>query len=223
MHCEEALVLISGYLDETITEEEMAQLRIHLEACPACRQLLEDFRAVDRGIASLEAQPPADLKQNVMEAIRAEAKPVRKRQRWAPVAVAAALVLVIGVSQANQIRQSKLAAAPAAMAEMAAPAVYSRAVSDTPAYDSEDGFFVPPTNILDSQQLADDLGGSIAETRELLPEMEVSSCETLEDGTLLYHLDGADAAELLSKKYGLEVYRTHAEPVGEVSYARLIP
>ena len=53
--------------------------------------------------------------------------------------------------------------------------------------------------------------------------MEVCACETLEDGTLLYILESADAAAELAENYGLELYRTVGGSKGAVSYARLVP
>ena len=46
MNCEEALVLLSGYLDGSNTEEEMTQLREHLTECPACSRLLEAMEEI---------------------------------------------------------------------------------------------------------------------------------------------------------------------------------
>lgn len=206
MNCEEALVLLSGYLDQTNTEEEMAQLREHLAVCPDCNQVLHTLEEINIGVAALEAEPPADLRTSVMDAIRVEAKPRRKPRRWMPVAVAAALVLMIGVST---MRQDNAAAPMAATADLAAPAMYARTM-DAAATVSE----------YDSQALADRLLADVVVTGELLPEMEVCPCETLEDGTLLYRLADANAAAELSRKYGLELY-TPAETAAEVSYARL--
>ena len=119
---------------------------------------------------------------------------------------------------------SPATAAPAVAAETdaAMPAAYSRTIDDA-ACDSESGFFTAPTAELNSQALAEQKRADVAVTRELLPEMEVCACETLEDGTLLYVLENAGAAAELSEKYGLELYSPADSASSEVSYARLVP
>ena len=214
MSCEEALILISGYLDGTNTEEETTRLRSHLECCPDCRQVLRTLEEIDYGVVALKEEPPADLKDAVMNAIRAEAKPRRKSRRWIPIAAAAALMLVVGMSQLEP-QKAEQVAAPAALTDTA---VYSRALMDAPAavYESRS------VQQVNSQQLADRLGADIAETGDLLPEMEVCPCETLEDGSLLYRLESAGTAAVLSEAYGLELFRPADGVKSEVSYARLI-
>lgn len=210
MNCEEALVLLSGYLDGTNTEEEMTQLRAHLEQCPDCRQVLHTLEEMEQGLASLEEQAPADLKASVMEAIRAEAKPRKKHRRWMPVAVAAALVLVVGVSQFGFTEQEN-AVVPAASSGEAVPAAYSRSLMDAPAAQ------------IDTQTIADERVAYVVLTRDMLPEMDQCACETLVDGTLLYRFETAEAADQLSEKYGLELFCPYGEAATDHSYARLIP
>ena len=210
MNCEEVLVLISGYLDDRNTEEEMTQLRAHLEQCPACRQFLEAFQEIDRGTAALEAEPPADFKDMVMASVRAEAKPVRKRNRWIPVAIAAAFVAVIGLGAVRQDTNVAETMPMVATADQAVQVLKSRTVET-------DAAAAP-----DAQKLADRFGSDVVVTKELLPEMEVCSCETLEDGSLLYVLETADMAQILADKYGLELVWPMTEGSSEVSYAWLI-
>lgn len=209
MKCEEALLLISGQIDGTNTDEEMALLREHLASCPDCRRTMEVLTQIEQEIAGLEEESPASLKTNVMNAIRAEARPKRRARRWAPIAVAAALVVVVGMTQFGQLNRANLAA-PASIEASERSVAYSRSVTEVSA------------QIVDSQRLADELGGDVAVARDLLPEMEVCSCETLEDGTLLYLLDCAETAAELSEKYGLELYRPSVA-LGDRSYARLMP
>ena len=223
MTCEEALLLVSGHLDQENTPEEERQLRRHLEACPECSQSMRALEELDTDVASLSMEPPAGLKDRVMDAVRAEAKPKRKKYRWLSASVAAALVLAVGISQLSQLRAENTAApAVAAEADAAMPAAYSRTIDDA-ACDSKSGFFTAPTAELNSQALAEQKRADVAVTRELLPEMEVCACETLEDGTLLYVLENAGAAAELSEKYGLELYSPADSASSEVSYARLVP
>ena len=158
MTCEEALLLISGQLDGVNTAEETAQLRRHLDTCPECRRVMETLEELDSDIAALSVEPPADLKDRVMDAIRAEAKP-RRKHRWVPVAMAAALVLAVGVSQLSRLRAQN-AAVPMTMSAEADSAIltaYSRKIAGSPADE------------IDSQELADLRGADVAVTRELLP------------------------------------------------------
>ena len=212
MNCEEALVLISGYLDGTNTDAEMAQLRTHLEDCADCRQTLQTLKELEQGLVSLKEEPPAGLKASVMEQIRMEAKPTRRLRRWMPVAAAAALVFAVGLGGLGPKVETNMAAPASLQSVTAAPAVYSRRMEDSSAQSAE----------LDSQIVADRLGACVAETRELLPEMETCPCETLEDGSLLYQLSDFDAAKTLSERYDLVLYRPAEETQLEVSYARLL-
>ena len=212
MNCEEALVLISGYLDGTNTDAEMAQLRTHLKDCSDCRQTLQTLKELEQGMVSLKEEPPADLKASVMEQIRMEAKPTRRLRRWMPVAAAAALVFAVGLGGLGPRVETNMAAPASLQSDTAAPAVYSRMMEDSSARSAE----------LDSQIVADRLGACVAETRELLPEMETCPCETLEDGSLLYQLTDFDAAKTLSERYDLVLYFPTEETQLEVSYARLL-
>ena len=212
MNCEEALVLISGYLDGTNTDAEMAQLRTHLEDCVDCRQVLQTLKELEQGVASLEEEPPADLKETIMNEIRMEAKQTRRLRLWVPVAAAAALLLVVGIGGLQPEIGMNAAKTASIQADTAAPAAYSRRIGDIPAHSIA----------LDSQIIADRLGAYVTETRELLPEMETCPCETLEDGSLLYQLPDSEAAKALSEYYDLALYCPTEEKQFEVSYARLI-
>ena len=189
MTCEEALILLSGQIDSNNTTEETAQLQQHLQICAECRQALQAFEEIDCGIASLEVEPPADLKDSVMDAIRAEAKPRKKRRWWPPVAAAAVLFLVIGLGagQLKQVQQQTETEPMTALAtaDTAAPAAYARSVENTPAYEEANSLLKGKVNAIDPQTLADARGADVAVTRELLQEMEVCDCETLEDCSLL--------------------------------------
>ena len=100
MTCEEALILISGHLDQTNSPQEEAQLQLHLKTCPSCRSLFQEMTLDDQNLRAMEAQPPAHFCEDVMAAIRMEkAAPKKKRRIWpvAATAAAAALLLAIGV------------------------------------------------------------------------------------------------------------------------------
>lgn len=205
MSCEEALVLISGHLDHENTAEEEAQLQRHLEVCPACRSLLDTLREMENGFPTME-EVPDGLCDRVMDAIRAEAPVKKKRRVWPVLAAAAAVALVIGVTGLPTPVQEQ-------PAEVALVADY--AADDMVMYSARSVSFVLP------QAVAEERHADVVVTSELLPEMEVCPCETLEDGSLLYHLPEADDAAELSRIYGMELCQpaTHTE---EGSYALLV-
>ena len=100
LSCDEALELISAQLDGPLSQEEAARLEEHLSACPACRALADDLAELHGELPRLAAQPPAGLKEGVMDRIRAsKVTPFqsKKRQwRWRSLAsLAAVLALVL--------------------------------------------------------------------------------------------------------------------------------
>ena len=52
--------LLSGYLDRELTQAESQKVRLHLEECSACRELIGDLRRVKEATMSTEFQTPAD-------------------------------------------------------------------------------------------------------------------------------------------------------------------
>lgn len=125
MTCEEALPLLSAHLDGENSPEEEAALQAHLARCAACREILEAYEAIDRGVARPEADPPEALHANVMAQVRRRARP--RRRRWLGIAaVAAVLALVIAAGRLPSLDRSRADAS-----ESAGPA--ARALSDAPA------------------------------------------------------------------------------------------
>lgn len=100
MHCEEFVDLISGHIDGINSEIEEARLQEHLQQCEHCRTLLETYRSIDTLIAQEDALPPADLKINIMKAVKAEPKKHRSRKALfmgisSGIAAAACLAVII--------------------------------------------------------------------------------------------------------------------------------
>ncbi len=208
MKCEDALLLISGHIDQENTPEEEAQLLQHLQQCPECRNILRAFEEMNSSLVALNEEPPKDLRQNVMNVIRAEnTSPKKQRRRWIGLAVAAALAIVIGAAAVP-----KFTPAPT---EADAPMV-ARAVPMAAEVLSADSIEVSP------QEIADAKNAAVAVTYELYPELEVCECEMLENGALLYCLDHAEAAEALSELYDLELFLPE-QALADVSYALLLP
>ncbi len=137
---EKMLLLLSGHVDGCNTPEEEARLQTHLAECPDCRRVLEEYEALDAGIAGLSRGMPENFTANVMRAVEAEprkAAPAKPRKftfgfATAAAAVAAIVLLAIGSGKLPQLgststklfdfsRKSAVAMEPAA-AEEEAPA-----------------------------------------------------------------------------------------------------
>ena len=103
--CDRALELISAGLDGVLTPEEKDWLEKHLEHCPACRALDADLASLHQLLPTLAPEPPAELKERIMDAVRAaktvpfparEQKKPRRWKAWVSVAAVAALVFLGG-------------------------------------------------------------------------------------------------------------------------------
>lgn len=125
LNCDEALELISARVDGALTREEDLRLERHLEQCPACRALLEDFQAMEELFPTLAPQAPAGLAEDVMARVRASKvtpfQGKRRQWRWRSLASLAA-VLVLVVVGGNALRQWQGAAGGGASGGAAAPA-----------------------------------------------------------------------------------------------------
>ena len=232
MMCDDVLQLISGHLDHENTPEEEAQLREHLEHCEACRSILTAFQEADEGLLMLREDAPAELRSCVMDAIHQEARPRKRTRRlWINLAAAASLLLVVGAYAVPSIGRhdasndktlmSKTVSTDAAAASEVAPAALE--VENTPVYDEETGLFAMKRTLqMDPQDLAEEREADVAVSHHWLPEMEVCSCETLEDGSLLYCLEASDGAVQLSRIYGLELFQPSDGAASEVSYVLLV-
>ena len=103
--CDRALELISAGLDGALTPEEKDWLEKHLEHCPACRALDADLASLHQLLPTLAPEPPAELNERIMDAVRAEKtvpfpapgqKKPRRWKAWVSVAAVAALVFLGG-------------------------------------------------------------------------------------------------------------------------------
>lgn len=61
MSCFEYQELISGYLDDELSKEELKGLLVHLEACPSCKKNLTTFILQKEKLVSLRAIPSAPI------------------------------------------------------------------------------------------------------------------------------------------------------------------
>lgn len=237
MTCEEALLLLSGHLDGQNTGEEEAQLQAHLAACEDCRRLLEDLQALDQGVLSLEEEPPADLCESVMAAIRREAPRQKKKRRWVLPATAAAAVLVL-LAGAGALAAPKTQftenTAPMAVrmmtsdADMAEPeTAMANDAAGVSLYSGVEGPTLSAASAStdnQAQALADERSAAVVLLYTSLPELDGLPCETLEDGSLLYTLSTAGEAEILWEAYpdSAELFLPVTE-TSDISYALLLP
>lgn len=111
--CDEAQDLLGAYALDSLEPSVQAQVRTHLEGCPACRREAEELRvvAMQLGEAVAEQAPPPELRRRILAQVRSEtavgigiapvAESTLGRRLWwsdrsAPwVAVAAAAVLAL--------------------------------------------------------------------------------------------------------------------------------
>ena len=55
-----AEALLSGYVDEVLTQGDEQRVRIHLEDCPACARLVQDMKENREVIMTTQFKTPAD-------------------------------------------------------------------------------------------------------------------------------------------------------------------
>ena len=150
MICEQALELMSAQIDGELSEEQRQQLQAHLDACPACRSVMESLSGLDRAVSALEEPAPEGLKQGVLYRIGQETGAIKKpKKRWFGPGtgfglVAAALVLLVGTGLIPLGRSSDTALSPADTA--ASPGKYDTNNSvwqRTPDSSEDIGFVLP--------------------------------------------------------------------------------
>lgn len=192
MHCEEALLLISGHLDNENTELEEARLQEHLQGCESCRQVLESFRLADSGLLSLTEEAPQNLSDRVMETIRGEARPQKRKNPWITVvASAAAVALVVGLGW--------FALPKPAVDDPAEPVVVNHYAKGIQAQTLTN-------RSVDGEAVSQEIGAPVVLLDAYVQELDGLAYETLSDGSRLYTLQTDAAARKLSETYGGILY-----------------
>ena len=141
--CTKYRELLSGFVDNALTEAEKTELTAHLKGCAACRALLAVYRDVANAAEESMAEPPADFAAGVMQRIKALDSPdgkvsniaagrARTKKSYKPVIisfVAAAACLALAFIVTPQLFQfggsGKTASMADAPAAEAAPEAYS--------------------------------------------------------------------------------------------------
>ncbi|MDE6107514.1 MAG: zf-HC2 domain-containing protein [Oscillospiraceae bacterium] len=108
-HHDEYVELISAAIDGALSPDEQTRLEEHLAACPDCKALYDDLKAVHQALLDLPpAEVPAGLTERIMEAVAADnvtplPRPKKSAFQWKKtVAAAAVLALVLaGVGTMN--------------------------------------------------------------------------------------------------------------------------
>ena len=98
MKCSDYVLLLSGHLDGENTKEQEAELKIHLNTCEECRNLLASMQENDR-LLKEEIVIPSDLTKNIMAQVRKSKrnkKPFYISLAASGLAAAAALALAFG-------------------------------------------------------------------------------------------------------------------------------
>jgi hypothetical protein len=86
---------ISALTDGELSEDAASSLHRHLDECPSCRALLEDFKALRQGLGGLDAEPPDTLMPGILYKIDLGEDPPRKgRVIKSLIAVAACAAVV---------------------------------------------------------------------------------------------------------------------------------
>ncbi len=164
MVCEEIRERLSAYLEGTLSPEDRAAIKNHLNSCSRCSETLSDLSKTLEHVKNLEeVTPPPWLTQKVMDRIRAEARPGKSlfRRLFYPLHVklpieAVATVLVIGLAlyiYRDIAPEVKLAQVPV---EKSAPQV-SREPQQPVLRDTEGKGVTPPVLPLDKGRNAEGL------------------------------------------------------------------
>lgn len=122
-NCDQYLPDLCAWMDGEL--EDSQALEAHLAQCASCRALVAQYRQLDVAIARVD--PPAELHAHIMQGVTASHSPKAKRRfafgsATAVAAIAAALVLSIGMGWISIPRWQNSASTNEAAADSAAPA-----------------------------------------------------------------------------------------------------
>lgn len=106
MKCYEAQAMISGYIGDMLTQQELREFIAHIDKCAKCREELDTFFMVDRAVRLLDSQKEESfdlrlLLEKDMKEKRRELRRSRRRKTalwiFAAVSVCAAALMLLEV------------------------------------------------------------------------------------------------------------------------------
>ncbi len=113
MNCQQARILIDGYLDGELELGRSLELERHMRGCDACTRVYQAQRALRAAInaSSLAYQAPAQIRQRIRGAVRQAdraANPARMPQgRWLGLAAALLVVAIVAGTLAYALSAPK--------------------------------------------------------------------------------------------------------------------
>ncbi len=144
MNCDKYLDLISARLDGQLTVQEDADLTAHLQTCPACRAIAKDMEGLHSALSSVgEVDAPPELSQTVLSKIRAEKRPNRRRTLRQLSALAACLVLCVGVLRVTDAAYSDYRRAKSTAGDPELPSVARHMEPQPVALNRLDAYSLP--------------------------------------------------------------------------------
>lgn len=95
MNCEGIETMISGYVDQELTQQDAQRVRLHLEDCAACRQLYTELKDLKGRVARLDWPRGDEAELEVLE--RDLLARLSAGIGWFLVVLGAALLLIFGI------------------------------------------------------------------------------------------------------------------------------
>lgn len=97
MTCEQCNEWLGDAVDGTLDTARQAAVDAHCRACAACRELLDDLKEIRATASTLDRRTPSPELWRAIAA-RVDSPPAASRTSWAPLAAAAALVMMLGAA-----------------------------------------------------------------------------------------------------------------------------
>lgn len=144
--CERIQDRMLDYFDGKLDADQVRAMKRHLESCEACRTLFEDMEALLQAEKTLPNEIPADLHEQIMGAVRWDARLARLRaraRRRAWVAAACACLILFGAGTVSVLRlgaaESQDNASEMITSDSAAPEFNQSATQDTESDSPDSG------------------------------------------------------------------------------------
>jgi len=98
MRCEDARLLVSALVDHELSDDEELAVSEHVELCPTCTRLAEDYRRMGQHIAGGYRQAPAGLTEKIRASVARERLASLPSRSYATMGRAAVLIFCMGLS-----------------------------------------------------------------------------------------------------------------------------